>query len=78
MKNCHFNNYITLCGFLDWCFYRLSSLHLNDLNSKLQGPGKTINVTFDNIKASEIKLKSFKRDVDSGSPKFFKPTKTRE
>jgi hypothetical protein len=45
-------------------------LHLNDLNTKLQGFGKTIDVMFDNIKAFEIKMKIFKRDVDNGIFKY--------
>jgi hypothetical protein len=46
-------------------------LHLNDLNTKLQGFGKTIDVMFDNIKAFEIKLKMIKRDVDNDTFKYF-------
>jgi hypothetical protein len=47
------------------------SLYLNDLNTKLQRFGKTIDVMFDNIKAFEIKLKFFKRDVDNGTFNYF-------
>jgi hypothetical protein len=35
------------------------------------GFGKTIDVVFYNIKAFEIKLKIFKRDVDNGTFKYF-------
>jgi hypothetical protein len=52
-------------------FFADFSLHLNDLNTKLQVFGKTIDVIFDNIKAFEIKLKIFKRDVDNGTFKYF-------
>lgn len=47
------------------------SSHLNDLNTKLQGSGKTLDVMFDNIKAFEIKLKVFQRDVDNCIFKYF-------
>jgi hypothetical protein len=52
-------------------FFTDFSLHLNDLNTKLQGFDKTIDVMFDNLKVFEIKLKIFKRDVDSGTFKYF-------
>ncbi|XP_042206826.1 general transcription factor II-I repeat domain-containing protein 2A-like isoform X1 [Homarus americanus] len=45
--------------------------HLNDLNVKLQGSGKTLDVMFDYIKAFEMKLGVFKRDVDSERFRYF-------
>ncbi len=54
-----------LMFFADFCS------HLNILNVKLQGSGKTLDVMFDNIKAFEIKLSVFKCDVDSQHFKYF-------
>ncbi|XP_072909805.1 general transcription factor II-I repeat domain-containing protein 2A-like isoform X2 [Hemitrygon akajei] len=52
-------------------FFADFSSHLNDLSTKLQGCGKTLDVMFDNIKAFEIKLEVFKRDVENGTFKYF-------
>jgi hypothetical protein len=52
-------------------FFTDFSLHLNYMNTKLQGFAKTIDVVFDNIKAFEIKLTVLKRDVDNGTFKYF-------
>jgi uncharacterized ubiquitin-like protein YukD len=46
-------------------------LHLNDFKTKLQGFGITIDVMFYNIKAFEIKLEIFKRNVDNDTFKYF-------
>ena len=46
-------------------FFTDFSSHLNDLNTNLQRSGKTLDVIFDNIKAFEIKLKDFQRDVNN-------------
>jgi hypothetical protein len=46
-------------------FFTDISLHLNDFNTKLQGFGITIDIMFYNIKAFEIKLEIFKRNVDN-------------
>lgn len=45
--------------------------HLNDLNVKLQGSGKTLDIMFDYIKAFEMKLGVFKRDIDSERFRYF-------
>ncbi|XP_069181810.1 general transcription factor II-I repeat domain-containing protein 2A-like [Procambarus clarkii] len=45
--------------------------HLNELNIKLQGSGKTLDVMFCYIKAFEMKLKVFKRDVDNERFRYF-------
>ncbi|XP_062887396.1 general transcription factor II-I repeat domain-containing protein 2A-like isoform X1 [Mobula hypostoma] len=52
-------------------FFADFSSHLSDLSTKLQGCGKTLDVMFDNIKAFEIKLEVFKRDVENGTFKYF-------
>ena len=50
-------------------------LHVNELNTGLQGRNKTIIIMFDLIKAFEAKLQVFYRDVDSKTFKYFKNTK---
>ena len=40
------------------------SNHLNELNNKLQGPGKSIVVMFDIIESFESKLGIFKLDIE--------------
>jgi hypothetical protein len=60
-----------MCGFVDLYLFADFSLHLNDLNIKLQGFGKTIDVMFDNIKAFEIKLKICKCYVNNNTFKYF-------
>lgn len=54
-----------LMFFADFCE------HLNELNIKLQGSGKTLDVMFCYIKAFEMKLKVFKRDVDNERFRYF-------
>ncbi|KAK1345457.1 LOW QUALITY PROTEIN: hypothetical protein QTO34_007914 [Cnephaeus nilssonii] len=46
-------------------FFTDLSVHINELNLKLQGFGKSINVMFGYIKAFESKVKIFKRDVET-------------
>jgi len=64
---------------VDWLsrlmFFTDLSLHLNEVNVKLQGSGKTVDIMFDIIKAFEGKLKIFKRDVEKNEFKYFKYTK---
>lgn len=63
LNNC---NWISrLMFFTDIC------LHMNDLNMKLQGRGKIITAMYDNIKAFEIKLQIFKRDISTEKFKYF-------
>jgi hypothetical protein len=54
-----------ICRLMFFCRFFLA---LNDLNTRLQGFGKTIDVMFDNIEIFklifEIKLKIFKCDVN--------------
>ena len=57
---------LKLMFFTDLC------LHVNELNTGLQGRNKTIIVMFDLIKAFEAKLRVFYRDVDSKTFKYFK------
>ncbi|XP_069588396.1 general transcription factor II-I repeat domain-containing protein 2-like [Ranitomeya imitator] len=52
-------------------FFTDLSVHINELNLKLQGFGKSIDVMFGYIKAFESKLKIFKRDVDTKTYKYF-------
>ncbi|KAK1346916.1 hypothetical protein QTO34_000776 [Cnephaeus nilssonii] len=47
------------------------SVHINELNLKLQGFGKSIDVMFGYIKAFESKVKIFKRDVETKTYKYF-------
>jgi len=47
------------------------SNHLNELNIKLQGPGKSIDVMFDIIEGFESKLVIFKRGIDNNNFKYF-------
>ena len=58
-----------LMFFTDLC------LHVNELNSSLQGRNKTIITMYDLIKAFEAKLQVFYRDVVSKTFKYFKNTK---
>ena len=60
---------LKLMFFTDLC------LHVNELNSGLQGRNKTIITMFDLIKAFAAKLQVFYRDVASKSFKYFKNTK---
>ncbi|KAL7634403.1 UNVERIFIED_CONTAM: hypothetical protein RMT77_014780 [Armadillidium vulgare] len=54
-----------LMFFADFCE------HLNELNIKLQASGKTLDVMFDYIKAFEMKLDVFKRDIDEERFRYF-------
>ncbi|XP_063856091.1 protein FAM200A-like isoform X1 [Scylla paramamosain] len=54
-----------LMFFADFCE------HLNELNIKLQGSGKTLDIMFGYIKAFEMKLEVFKRDVDNERFRYF-------
>ena len=56
-------------------FFTNLCLHVNELNTGLQGRNKTIIIMFDLIKAFEAKLQVFYRDVDSKTSKYFKNTK---
>ncbi|KAK1329495.1 hypothetical protein QTO34_011685 [Cnephaeus nilssonii] len=47
------------------------SVHINELNLKLQGFGKSIDIMFGYIKAFESKVKIFKRDVETKTYKYF-------
>ena len=60
---------LKLMFFTDLC------LHVNELNTGLQGCNKTIIIMFDLIKAFKAKLRVFYRDVDSKTFKYFKNTK---
>ena len=60
---------LKLMFFTDLC------LHVNELNTGLQGRNKTIIIMFDLIKAFEAKLQVFYRDIDSKTFKYFKNTK---
>ena len=51
------------------------SLHLNEVNTKLQGFGKTIDIRFDIMKAFEMKLRIFKHDVENNCFKYFQHLK---
>ncbi|KAK1346595.1 hypothetical protein QTO34_000452 [Cnephaeus nilssonii] len=46
-------------------FFTDLSVHINELNLKLQGFGKSIDVMFRYLKAFESKVKIFKRDVET-------------
>ncbi|KAK1346561.1 hypothetical protein QTO34_000418 [Cnephaeus nilssonii] len=52
-------------------FFTDLSVHINELNLKLQGFGKSIDVMFGYIKAFESKVKIFKRDVETKTYKYF-------
>nr|XP_045603513.1 general transcription factor II-I repeat domain-containing protein 2B-like [Procambarus clarkii] len=54
----------------DQCFFLMFFI-LNELNIKLEGSGKTLDVMFGYIKAFEMKLKDFKRDVDNERFRYF-------
>ena len=56
-------------------FFTDLCLHVNELNSGLQGRNKTFITMFDLIKAFAAKLQVFYRDVASKSFKYFKNTK---
>jgi len=60
---------LKLMIFTDLC------LHVNKLNSGMQGGNKTIITKFDLIKAFTAKLQIFYRDVASKTFKYFKNTK---
>ena len=47
------------------------SMHLNELNVKLQGYGKSIEIMFGIIIAFESKLHIFQRDLETKSYKYF-------
>jgi hypothetical protein len=52
-------------------FFADISRHMNELNLKLQGSGKTIDVMFGYIKSFEAKIQIFKRDIESQKFKYF-------
>ncbi|KAK1345510.1 hypothetical protein QTO34_007968 [Cnephaeus nilssonii] len=52
-------------------FFKDLSVHINELNLKLQGFGKSIDVMFGYIKAFESKVNIFKRDVETKTYKYF-------
>jgi hypothetical protein len=52
-------------------FFTDLSVHMNELNLKLQGFGKSIDVMFGYIKSFESKLKIFKRDIETKTYKYF-------
>ncbi|XP_073436047.1 general transcription factor II-I repeat domain-containing protein 2-like [Dendrobates tinctorius] len=52
-------------------FFTDLSVHINELNLKLQGFGKSIDVMFGYIKAFESKSKIFRRDVETKTYKYF-------
>ena len=60
---------------VDWLsrlmFFTDFTLHLNELNTKLQGFGKTVDEAFDIITAFEKKLKIFKRDLEKREFQYF-------
>ncbi|KAK1342149.1 hypothetical protein QTO34_016906 [Cnephaeus nilssonii] len=53
-------------------FFTDLSVHINELNLKLQGFGKSIDIMFGYIKAFESKVKIFKRDVETKTYKYFR------
>lgn len=57
-------------------FFADITLHLNVLNKKLQGRGKTMEVMFGLIKGFECKLDIFARDIESGKLNNFPKLKT--
>lgn len=64
---------------VDWLirlmFFTDFSSHLNELNTKLQGFGKSIDQAFDILKAFEKKLKIYKRDIEKEELKYFQKLK---
>ena len=52
-------------------FFTDFSLHLNELNVKLQGFGKSVDVMFGMIRCFARKLSTFQRDLESGAFKYF-------
>ncbi len=52
-------------------FFTIFWEHLYELKIKLQGSGKTLDVIFGYIKAFEMKLEVFKRDVDNEKFRYF-------
>ena len=52
-------------------FFTDFSLHLNELNVKLQDFGKSVDVMFGMIRCFERKLSTFQRDSESGAFKYF-------
>ncbi|XP_025203226.1 zinc finger BED domain-containing protein 5-like [Melanaphis sacchari] len=56
-------------------FFTDLTLHLNTLNKKLQGRGKTIKVMFGLIKGFEMKIDMFINDVKSGKFLYFPKVK---
>ncbi|KAE9536184.1 hypothetical protein AGLY_007407 [Aphis glycines] len=56
-------------------FFTDLTLHLNTLNKKLQGRGKTIEVIFGLVKGFEIKIDMFVNDVKSGKFLYFPKVK---
>ncbi|KAK1345167.1 hypothetical protein QTO34_013877 [Cnephaeus nilssonii] len=52
-------------------FFTDLSVHINELNLKLQGFGKSIDIMFGYIKAFESKVKIFKQDVETKTYKYF-------
>nr|KAF6378703.1 hypothetical protein mMyoMyo1_009629 [Myotis myotis] len=52
-------------------FFTDLSVHMNELNLKLQGFGKSIDVMFVYIKSFESKLKILKRDIETKTYKYF-------
>ena len=61
---------------VDWLsrlmFFTDFSLHLNELNTKMQGCGKTVDEAFEIVKAFEKKLKIYKRDLEKEEFHYFK------
>ena len=47
------------------------SMHLNELNVKLQGYGKSIDIMFGFIIAFESKLNIFQRELETKSYKYY-------
>ena len=64
---------------VDWLsrlmFFTDFTFHLNELNTKLQGFGKTVDEAFDIITAFEKKLKIFKRDLEKREFQYFQRIK---
>jgi hypothetical protein len=69
------NNYVELTD-LNWLcnlmFFTDFCLHLNELNLKLQGTGKSLDFMFSLIKGFEVKLNVFIRDIENRKFKYFK------
>lgn len=68
-------NYIELTD-LNWLcnlmFFTDFFLHLNELNLKLQGTGKSLDFMFSLIQSFEVKLNVFIRDIENHKFKYFK------